>query len=73
MLQKDPDATGKNRMGRSVGGLFKEAVDVGSTLEWKAAGMSVTHSECCNQSGGCADVTLESSGSGEGMVPACRV
>lgn len=66
MLQKDPDPIGKKHMGRTMGGLFKEAVDVGSTVEWKADGMSVTYPECCDQPGGCADVTLRALAQGKG-------
>lgn len=49
-----------------MGGLFKEAVDVGSTVGWKAGGMSVTHPECCGQPGGYADVTLRALAQGKG-------
>lgn len=51
-----------------MGGLFKEAVDVSGTVEWKAGRMSVTHREHWDQSGGCADDTLR-----KGMFPASRV
>ena len=58
MLQKHPDPIGKNLKRRNMGGLFKEAVDIGSTVEWKEGRMSVTYPECCNQPRGCALMSL---------------
>lgn len=66
MFQKDPATTGKIHVERNLGGLFKEVVDVGITVEWKAGRMSVTHPECCDQPGGCAHVTLRALAQGNG-------